>query len=321
MTASLVLVTGATGAIGPALVTTLIERGYRVRALCRTAPPDGLLPDGAEIARGDLLDAVSVEQAMANVDYVLHLAALLHIDNPPPSLRAEYTRVNVDGTRSLAQAAQRARVKRLIYFSTVKVYGAHNREPVTETHPTNPENWYATTKLEGEQAALDSIEATVLRLSPVYGPRLRGSWQRLVGAIQKGWFLPIGDLTNRRSLTYVDDVANAAVLCLERDEAAGRIYNLVGHEALTMRMILDGIYAACERQRPAISIPATLARLGARGLQAGFSLVGRRSPLTLEQIALLTESETYSGAQLRALGFEPQVALDEGWRRVIAAAR
>jgi len=316
MLGSLALVTGATGAVGPALVAELLRQGQRVRVLSRQRPADGLFPAAVEVVIGDITDRDTVQAAVASVNQVYHLAALLHITNPSPELRAEYQRVNVDATRLVAEAAARAHVQRLIYFSTVKVYGAQSREPITEEHSLNPQTDYAQTKLDGERAAQQHIDTSVLRLSPIYGARLRGSWRFLVKGISSGLFLPVGSLQNVRSLTYVDDAARAALLVAQQPSSTK--VNLVAHEAVPMHAILDAIYAACSKQRPRLHLPAALVEAGAGLAEFAFSVIGKRSPLTRDGIEQLTQSETYSGVKLRALGFQAEMSLDEGWRRTVA---
>ncbi len=324
MSGEIALVTGATGALGPALVTHLLRNGYTVRSFARHPPAPSLIPlREVEHVSGDVTDPTTVAQALNGVHVVFHLAALLHIENPAQDMAPRYRLVNVDGSRIVAEEAAKAGVRRLVYFSTVKVYGICQREPVTELHPTNPKTIYAQTKLEGERAvrAVEGLETVVLRLSAVYGPRLRGSWARLVRAIQRGWFLPIGNLQNVHSLTYVSDVARAAQLAAEHPGVAGGIYNVVGHETPTMREVLEAIYGLSGGRLPAMRIPARLALLSAHVAEKGMALANRRSPVTPDSVRQLIQDEAYSGAALRSLGFDTSVSLEEGWRQVCAGLK
>ncbi len=324
MSEQVALVTGATGAIGPSLVNHLLNNGYAVRSYSLSRPASDLF-DGSKVIsfQGDITDGAALGEALAGVDVVFHLAALLHIENPAQDMAPRYRLVNVDGSRIVAEEAAKAGVRRLVYFSTVKVYGICQREPVTELHPTNPKTIYAQTKLEGERAvrAVEGLETVVLRLSAVYGPRLRGSWARLVRAIQRGWFLPIGNLQNVHSLTYVSDVARAAQLAAEHPGVAGGIYNVVGHETPTMREVLEAIYGLSGGRLPAMRIPARLALLSAHVAEKGMALANRRSPVTPDSVRQLIQDEAYSGAALRSLGFDTSVSLEEGWRQVCAGLK
>src|SRR4051794_15839193 len=107
-----VLVTGATGAVGPAVVQAVVEAWHRVRLLVRRAPDDPALP-AHEQAVGDLTDPRTLDAAVRQVDVVLHLAGLLHITNPGPELEAEYERINIAATGHLVDASRRAGVRRV----------------------------------------------------------------------------------------------------------------------------------------------------------------------------------------------------------------
>lgn len=313
------LVTGATGAIGPSLVNRLLKEGYTVRSYGLDEPEPDLFVNQIEHFTGDINNETQLSRALTGVDIVFHLAALLHIENPGPELASEYHHVNVDGSRTVAEQAAQAGVRRLVYFSTVKVYGIRQREPVTEDYPTRPQTLYAQTKLAGEKAirTVDGIEACVLRLSAVYGPRLKGSWNRLVKAIEGGRFLPVGNLQNVHSLTFVDDVAWAALLAAQHPDANNQIYNVVGFETPTMQDVLGAIYTATGRRMPAVRIPAHVALFSFFVLDRGFKLLGKRPPLTSDAVRQLTEHEVYSGSKLRQLGFNPTSSLVESWRQAI----
>lgn len=315
MTAPVALVTGATGAVGPALVSHLRSKGYVVRTLSRAAVPIETSNPGTRHFSGTITDAALLDSALENVDVVFHLAALLHIENPGTNLTAEYHRINVEGTRLVAERSVRAGIKRLIYFSTVKVYGSRRRLPIVEDFPPSPKSIYAQSKLQGESAvqAVTNLDSVTLRLSPVYGPRLKGSWERLVRTIARGRFLPIGNLSNVHSLTHVDDVARASLIAAEHQDAAGRIFNVVGHESPTMQEILTAIYTANDRVLPQFRVPSFLALLGAYSLEKSLGLIGKRSQVTVDAIRQLTEDETYSGQSLYRLGFSPSVELRKGW--------
>ncbi len=103
-----VLVTGATGAVGPRVVHALDQAGFRIRSFSFDAPASGMFPKSVEVLIGDVTDQVAVQSAMQGVDAVVHMAALLHIVNPPPELREKYERVNIGGTATVVEAAIKA---------------------------------------------------------------------------------------------------------------------------------------------------------------------------------------------------------------------
>ena len=102
---STVLVTGATGAVGLRIVQTLHDAGYHIRTLSLDPIQPGILPDQVEVLTGDITNTAAVQSAMEGAEVVIHLAALLHIINPPPTLREKYERINVGGTATVVDAA------------------------------------------------------------------------------------------------------------------------------------------------------------------------------------------------------------------------
>ena len=107
---SLILITGATGAVGPLVVEAFHAAGYSIRTLSIDPPPVGIWPDDVEALIGDITDVSAVQDAMQGVEAVIHLAALLHIVNPPPALQEKYERINVGGTATVIEAAIQAGV-------------------------------------------------------------------------------------------------------------------------------------------------------------------------------------------------------------------
>jgi UDP-glucose 4-epimerase len=117
-----VLITGASGAVGPRVVDALCSAGHQVRSFSLDALPSGAFPSGVQSLIGNVTDPSAVQSAMHGVDAVVHLAALLHIVNPPPELREKYERINVGGTATVVEATVKAGVKRIVLASTIAVY-------------------------------------------------------------------------------------------------------------------------------------------------------------------------------------------------------
>ena len=156
MAPHLVLITGATGAIGPRVVAELCRAGYAVRALSIDQPQHGDFPGEVEVRTGDITDPATVDSAMKGVHAVVHMAALLHNLQCPPELYEEYERINVGGTAHVIESASLAHVERVVLFSTIAVYGASNGSVLTEKSQANPDTVYAKTKLAAEQLVLSA---------------------------------------------------------------------------------------------------------------------------------------------------------------------
>ena len=325
---SLILVTGATGAVGPRVVAALHDAGYRIRTLSIDSPPDGVWPEGVEARVGDITDPATVQSAVQGVDGVIHLAALLHIVNPPQELREKYERINVGGTAIVVEAARQAGVKRLVFFSTIAVYGASGGGILTEDSPTNPDSFYAQTKLDAERIVLAARRedgkplGTVLRLGAVYGARIKGNYQRLLRALARGRFLPIGSGENRRTLVYDRDVARAALLALEHPEAAGKVFNVSDGEFHTLNNIISTLCQALGRKPPGLSLPLGPVRFAAGIVEDAARLTGFSPPIVRATIDKYTEDIAVDSRRIqRELGFEPLYDLLAGWKETVAEMR
>ena len=322
------LVTGATGAIGQVLARELLGRGYQLRVLVRHTLPLNGLPESVSVFQGDITDSHVLNAAATGADVIFHLAAKLHIPDPPPELHTEYWRVNVEGTRNVVEQAVTAGVRRLVYISTATVYGPTDGQVVDESASPRPDTVYSRTKLEGEQVALaaqradDKPLSVVLRLATVYGPRQKGNFQRLVRALARGRFVPVGDGRNRRTLVYVRDAVEAMLLAADHPKAAGHVFNVTDERVHTMRDILIAICQALGRPVPRLYVPLPVARAGAAGLEYGFALVGRQAPLTRATLDKFVEDAAYSGQCIQTeLGFRPAYDLEAGWQETIAELR
>ncbi len=173
-----ILVTGGLGYIGGVLVTLLASLGHRIRILdAGLYDPAPTGHPGVSLIQGDIRNPSAVAQALAGVDAVVHLAAI--VGDPACALDPDRTRaVNIDATRLLVAAANAAGVGRFIFASTCSVYGAGADDVLTESSPVNPVSLYAESKVAAEAIVLGSgggMATTVLRFATIYGlaPRLR----------------------------------------------------------------------------------------------------------------------------------------------------
>jgi UDP-glucose 4-epimerase len=310
------------------VVQAFHNSGYAVRTLSLDRPPVGLFPDAVEAITGDITVAPLMEEAVRDVDAVVHLAALLHVVNPPESLRREYQRINVNGTANVVEACLKAGLRRLVFFSTIAVYPYDAKFILSEESLPSPQSYYAESKLAAEKIVLgakrrDGVPlGTVLRLSAVYGSRIKGNYRRLVHSLANGRFVPLGDGHNRRSLVYDKDVAGAAVLAMRHPAAAGRVYNVSDGQFQTMRQIIEAICVALGRTPPRFALPVGPVRLGAGVLEDAAKIAGRKSPVGRATIDKYTEDVAVSSQRIQTeLGFVPQFDLTRGWRETVQEMR
>lgn len=242
------LVTGGSGFIGSHVVDKLIEAGHEPRIADLSVSPwhD---PGEVETVVCDLNDDAAVARAVVGCDAILHLAAMADV-NEVVTDPVRTDRVNVRGTLTLLEAARAEGLERFLYASTVWVYGnAPGPEPHDEDTPlVLPPHLYTATKLAGEMycrsyQALYDLQTTILRFGIPYGPRARPAAvvPTFIGKAKAGEPLTIaGDGSQTRQFVYVEDIAEGMVAALA-PAGAGRVYNLVGDEQVSVRQIADTV--------------------------------------------------------------------------------
>jgi UDP-glucose 4-epimerase len=242
-----VLVTGGSGFIGSHVLDVLARRGDEPINF-DLVPSRHHAPGVHQTIIGDLTDREATRRAVRGCGAVIHLAAVAdvtHVVADP--IRAD--RVNVHGTQMILEAARSEGIDRVLYGSTIWVYGdAHGDEPDEETPLAQPTHLYTATKLAGEMYtrsynSLYEGRHTVLRFGIPYGPRARPAAvvPSFVVRAQRGEALTIaGDGRQARQFVYVEDLAEGIAAALSTT-AAGRTYNLVGTEETSVRQIADAV--------------------------------------------------------------------------------
>jgi len=313
------LVTGATGVIGPELVKRLIEEGYSVRALCRSHHEPRGIPANVETIRGDITDDKILREAVKNVNIIFHLAAKLHEVKPSPNLRADYRRINIEGTRQLATAAMSAGVGRMIFFSTINVYDSCYQKDIHDENSTvKPSTIYAETKAEAENIVLSEMPSVVLRLAAVYGPSMKGNYRRLLAALRNRSFIMVGTGQNRRTLVHIQDVCQAAILTAAHASALGQVYNVTDGEIHTFQKIVRAICSALERGYPRFRISELQARRIFGFVEDAFELFGQKAPVGRFTVDKLLEDLAVRGDRItKELGYQPQFDLEAGWKNCV----
>jgi UDP-glucose 4-epimerase len=242
-----VLVTGGSGFIGSHVVDKLRASGHEPVIYDLRASPHHE-PGEIETRIGDLLDTESVREAMADCDAVVHLAAAADVGEVAERPESS-ERLNAQGTISVLQAARDCGIERVVYGSTVWVYGESGEGVIDEEAPLGlPKHLYTASKLAGEMycasyAELYGVDYTILRFGIPYGPRARPAavLPIFVRKALAGEALTIaGDGSQTRTFIYVEDLAEGIVRGLERGRS-NRVYNLAGEETTTIKELAETV--------------------------------------------------------------------------------
>lgn len=252
-----VLVTGASGFIGRALVEELDAAGHRVRAAMRQ--PADVFGRGVEVvAVSDLTRPVEWRLLLKDMDTVVHLAGIAHTDAEVGE--EVFDRVNRRATVELAAAARAAGIRRLIFMSSIRAQcGPSSDRPITEADPPHPTDAYGRSKLAAEEAVRASgVPFTILRPVLVYGPGVKGNLARLIRLAQSPWPLPFASFTNRRSLVARRNLIAAIHLSLQEPATLGETYIVADPTPLTLADIIAALRAGEGRAPRLLPMPPSV---------------------------------------------------------------
>lgn len=317
-----VLVTGAAGFVGTALLRRLTERNgagaeFLVRGATRSAT--ATLPGNIEHAvAGDLTKGIDAASLLDGVTHVVHLAARVHvIHEHAADTLAEYRRVNVNASVQLAQAAAVRGVRRFVFLSSVKANGECTQpgEPFTEHIARRTSDPYGLSKLEAEDALLDvgartGMEVTIVRPPLVYGPGVRANFSALMRAVERGLPLPLGAAANRRSLVGIDNLVDFIDVCLRHPAAAGEAFLVSDGDDLSTPVLIRKLASALGVRPRLLAIPPWV--LIGMAVLAGRGDTARR----------LFDSLQVDITKARGrLGWSPPFTVDEQLHRIVRASR
>ncbi len=304
------LVTGATGFVGRALCKRLAAAGHDTVPAVRQA--SGLM---GETVVGDIHASTDWTAALDACDAVVHLAARVHVMNDTvQDPLALYRATNTEATLNLARQAAQAGVRRFVFISTIKVNGEGRDAPYRETDAAAPEDPYAISKWEAEQglhriAQETGLEVVILRPPLVYGPGVKANFLRLMRTVKGGLPLPLGAISNRRSLLYLGNFVDAILLCVEHPAAAGQTFLLDDGQPVSTPELIRALARAMGRPARLLAVPVRL-------LELAGTLLGKRTA-----VERLTGSLYVDSSAIRThLGWTPPFSMEAGLAATVAAS-
>lgn len=307
------LVTGASGFIGSRLALHAQRLGMDVLATGRAELDieherlDELRAAGVPVETGLLQNVGLVRRLVHDRTIVIHLAAAQHESQMPKSY---FHSANVDVVRQLLDECRRAGVHRIVYGSSIGVYGDGADRVLDETSPVQPQNMYTQTKLEAEglvRACSKEIETAIIRIGETYGPgdlRLL----KLFRAVERGQFFMIGRGDNRRQCIHVGDLVRGLLLAAQHPAAVGETFVLAGREAMTTSQMVDHIATALGRKPPRLHVPIWPFLATAAVMETTLRPLRIQPPLHARRLDFFRRSFVFSTARAQSrLGFAPEI--------------
>ena len=284
----MIFVTGATGFIGQRLIVRLRAQGRRLKILSRSRHSE------FETVVCDQQNEDIPSVALEGVDTVFHLAGYAHDLGDASELEGLYRKVNVDATARLAELAVSAEVKRFIFVSSVKAGDGSDGAS---------EGIYGETKCEAELKVLgigrqSGMHVSIVRPSLVYGPGVKGNLALMQAGAKKGWFPPLPETGNRRSMIHVDDLVRALVFVAENEHANGQIYIATDGVPHSSREIYEAVCRSVGRTPRNWSVPKWV-----------FNIAAVMNSKVRFKLDKLLGDDCYSSSKLESLGFKAEKGL------------
>jgi nucleoside-diphosphate-sugar epimerase len=302
-----ILLTGATGFIGQALVLELLQQGFFLTIVLRKK--SNLFADNInQIIVGDLNNDIDWSSILNKIDCIIHLAGKAHvIDKTKASALDEFRKINTELTLNLAKQAVAAGVERFIFLSSIGVNGNQNNQPFLEIDIPNPQEPYAISKYEAEQGLLklaqnSGLEVVIIRPPLVYGNHAPGNFGRLIQWAGAKFILPLplGAVNNARSLIAIDNLVSFIITCTLHPKAINEVFLISDNEILSTTQLLKKIAKAFNKKVLLLPIPVSWMIFVAK-------LLGKE----VDAVRLFSSLVVDSGKARNLLDWHPVITMDE----------
>lgn len=303
-----ILITGASGFVGRALVPALAQAGHQVRAAARDPKS---VPSGSgitPIVLPDLAHAFDADTLIGDAQAVIHLAGLAHVSADIPE--ADYDAINHRATHALARAAAARKIKRFVLVSSIRAQSGPQADQVlTEDMPARPTDAYGRSKRAAEQAVRDAgLAFTILRPVVIYGPGATGNVRKLRRLAASPFPLPFARFDGRRSLLALDNFISAIQFVLNDERTRNETYIVADGAPITLAEMLRVMRLAQGRSARLFAVPPSL-------VQSALRIIGRGDLWERIGGTLIADSK-----KLRSLGWHPPYSTPQGLAAMVQAA-
>lgn len=306
---------GGSGFVGTRLIDILKEdktRNYQLRNI--DLLNSHFHPEITEI--GDVRDQQCMDEKLNDADCVVLLAAKHRDDVHPTSL---YYETNVGGMEKTLKAMEKNGVKRLVFYSSVAVYGLNKHNP-DENHPADPFNHYGKSKWQAEEVLQEWYKThsdwniNIVRPTVIFGERNRGNVYNLLKQISTGRFLMVGKGDNKKSMAYVGNIVVFTKFLIDNKTEGYNVYNYIDKPDLSMNELVGHVSKVLNKHIPKIHFPLWLGMMGGYCFDLMAKISGKKLTISSVRVKKFCATTQFDATKVQKSGFKAPFTLAEGLR-------
>lgn len=274
-------------------------------------------PEVTEI--GDVRDQACMNEKLQDTDCVVLLAAQHRDDVHPTSL---YYETNVGGMEKTLKAMEKNGVKRIVFYSSVAVYGLNKKNP-NEEHPADPFNHYGKSKWQAEVVLQEWYKThpdwniNIIRPTVIFGERNRGNVYNLLKQIASGKFLMVGNGNNKKSMAYVGNIVAFTKFLMENKTTGYNVYNYIDKPDFNMNELVGHVSKVLNKHIPTTHFPYWLGMLGGYGFDLLAKITGKKLTVSSVRVKKFCATTEFDATKVKETGFKAPYTLGEGLARTL----
>lgn len=274
-------------------------------------------PEVTEI--GDVREQACMDEKLQDTDCVILLAAQHRDDVHPTSL---YYETNVGGMEKTLKAMEKNGVKRIVFYSSVAVYGLNKKNP-NEEHPADPFNHYGKSKWQAEIVLQEWYKThpdwniNIIRPTVIFGERNRGNVYNLLKQIASGKFLMVGNGNNKKSMAYVGNIVAFTKFLMENKTTGYNVYNYIDKPDFNMNELVGHVSKVLNKHIPTTHFPYWLGMLGGYGFDLLAKITGKKLTVSSVRVKKFCATTEFDATKAKETGFKAPYTLGEGLARTL----
>jgi len=303
---------GASGFVGTRLIKLLKEENSVYTLKNIDLQSSHFFPEITTI--GDVREQEQMDKELADADCVVLLAAQHRDDVSPTSL---YYDTNVEGMKVTLKAMEKNGIKRIIFFSSVAVYGLNKKNP-DENHPADPFNHYGKSKWQAEQVLQEWYKShpdwniNIIRPTVIFGERNRGNVYNLLKQISSGKFLMVGSGNNKKSMAYVGNVVAFVKYMIENVTDGYNVFNYIDKPDFTMNELVAHVEKVLHKHIPSTHFPYWMGMMGGYCFDLLAKITSKKLTVSSVRVKKFCATTEFDAQKVHSCGFKAPFTLGEG---------